>query len=81
MRISLVQPNYSYEKNFWLPYSVACVYSYAKNIHTEINLNQIIFRRQKIKSILPNFKHDDVVMFSNYMWNWKYNLKLAESIK
>lgn len=80
MKISLVQPNYSFNKNYWLPYSVACVYAYAKTLNPFLELNNLIFRRQNIAQITPMFS-DDIVLFSNYMWNWEYNLKLAKSIK
>ena len=80
MKISLVQPNYSFNKNYWLPYSVACIYAYAKALNPFLELNNLIFRRQNIAQITPTFS-DDMVLFSNYMWNWEYNLKLAKSIK
>lgn len=81
MNISLVQPNYSFNNNYWLPYSVASVYAYAKSHYSFLSLNQIIFRREKVSRITPHFSQDTMVLFSNYMWNWEYNLKLAKSIK
>ena len=86
--ISLVQPNFaqgsqSY-KSYWLPHSIACVYvytAYSAEFSNTYSLNQIIFKRDKISSTALMLAGDDVVLFSNYMWNWEYNKCLAQSIK
>lgn len=86
--VSLVQPNFrNGGKSFagyWIPYSVGCVYSYASQ-HQEfkdlLNLNHVIFRREPIQQAVDRMKGDDIVLFSNYMWNWEYNKALAYQLK
>jgi len=86
--ISLVQPNFaqgsqSY-KSYWLPHSIACVYvytAYSSEFEGVYKLNQIVFKRDSIGSTALALAGDDVVLFSNYMWNWEYNKSLAHSIK
>ena len=86
--ISLVQPNFSQGshtyKSYWLPHSIACVYTYTAydpDYRDIYSLNQLIYKRSAIDSTSLMCAGDDVVLFSNYMWNWQYNLTLAQQIK
>lgn len=87
-RVSLVQPNFAQGadtyKSYWLPHSIACVYAYTaydENFSDLFELNRIIFRRENIESASLSMLSDDIVLFSNYIWNWEYNKKLAKKIK
>jgi len=58
------------------------VYSaYSDEFKDLFELNQIVFRRENIDSISLSMATDDIILFSNYMWNWEYNKCLAERIK
>ena len=87
-KLLLVQPNFKIGigslQGYWLPYSVGCLWSYAKqfNFVTEnFELVDIIFRRERIETLVARLDHLDVCFLSCYMWNWEYNKALAQSIK
>lgn len=85
--VSLVQPNFRTGGNsfagYWLPYSIGCVYSYSAfgDFQDQLELNQIIFRRENTVTASDNMVGDDIVLFSNFMWNWEYNKELAKELK
>ena len=88
MKISLVQPNFrqggSAFSGYWLPYSVGCVYSYSAQtpeFKDKLELNKLVFRREKIEWASDDMAGDDIVLFSCYMWNWEYNKALAKLLK
>ena len=88
MKLSLVQPNFrqggSAFSGYWLPYSVGCVYSYSAQspeFKDKLELNKVIFRREKIEWASDDMLDDDIVLFSCYMWNWEYNKALAKLLK
>lgn len=87
-QVVLVQPNFKFGvgslEGYWLPYSVGCLWSYAKQfdwVEQTYSVADIVFRREPIDKFV--LKHDsiDVAFFSCYMWNWEYNKKLAQAIK
>ena len=87
-RILLVQPNFKIGigslQGYWLPYSVGCLWSYAKQfdfVNENFELVDIIFRRERIDNLVARLDHLDVCFLSCYMWNWEYNKALAQSIK
>ena len=87
-KISLVQPNFaqgsSTYNSYWLPHSIACVYvysAYSEQFKDLFELNRLIYRRENIDTASLQMANDDVILFSNYMWNWEYNKTLAERIK
>ena len=85
--VSLVQPNFRTGGNsfagYWLPYSVGCVYSYSAfgDFKDQLEINQVIFRREHTDTASDNMIGDDIVLFSNFMWNWEYNKDLAKQLK
>ena len=88
MKISLVQPNFrqggSAFSGYWLPYSIGCVYSYSAQtpeFKDKLELNKLVFRREKIEWASDDMAQDDIVLFSCYMWNWEYNKALAKLLK
>ena len=87
-KCSLVQPNFAQGNNsyfsYWLPHSLACVYvytAYAEGYRDQFELNQIVYKRESIATLLPKMAEDNIVLFSNYMWNWEYNKRLARALK
>jgi putative methyltransferase len=72
------------EKNYWLPYSAGCIWSYAaqfKDISDNFELKEIIFKREKQQAILDRLENPDICGFSCYSWNHQYCVTLAEKIK
>lgn len=86
--ILFVQPNFTVGtdliKEHWLPYSVGLLWSYAskfKTIQDNFTVQDILFKRDPINSVITKITEPDIVCFSNYMWNWEYNKVLAKTIK
>lgn len=84
----LFQPQYavelSRETNYWLPYSAACLWSYASQFNDIVqnwNLVGLAFRRDPIDTVLDAMHEPDVCGFSCYLWNENYCLELARRIK
>lgn len=86
--ISFVQPNFQQgpkEFNaYYLPYSAGVILSYAMGslaIVENWSVDQLIWRRDPIDSIAPKLASNDIVAFSTYVWNHRYNYALAKRIK
>lgn len=88
--VYLFQPQYSATINgrrqYWLPYSVGCLWSYASqypDITNNYKLCGLIFRRENLDLLFEKFdKHPPGVCgFSVYAWNEQYCLYIAEAIK
>lgn len=82
--VYLGQINNSYGNNAFLPYSVGLLWSYASQI-PEINqsytLADLLFLRQPIQVTLSRIDEPDILALSCYIWNWNYNLQLAQAVK
>ena len=77
INVSIVQPNFRQGGNsfmgYWLHYSSGCVFSYSKEtpeFKDILHLNQLVFRREEIQSVVNKVANDHIVMFSCYMGNW-----------
>ncbi len=86
--VYLLQPQYSVdyrkEKNYWLPYSAACVWSYCQqfdDVRQSFRLADIVFKREDQEQLLNRLHNPRVCGFSCYQWNRNYNLSLAKKIK
>ena len=86
--ISFVQPNFQQgpkEFNaYYLPYSAGVILSYAfgfEHIKNTWKIDQLIWRREPIEEAAARLQHNDIVAFSTYVWNHRYNYKLAQRIK
>ena len=86
--ISFVQPNFQQgpkEFNaYYLPYSAGVILSYAmgfEHIRETWAIDQLIWRRDDIEELAPRLAKNDIVAFSTYVWNHRYNYKLARRIK
>ena len=86
--ISFVQPNFQQgpkEFNaYYLPYSAGVILSYAmgfEHIRNAWAVDQLIWRREPIEELAPRLAQNDIVAFSTYVWNHRYNYKLARRIK
>ena len=86
--ISFVQPNFQQgpkEFNaYYLPYSAGVILSYAfgfEHIKNAWEIDELIWRREPIEDAAARLQHNDIVAFSAYVWNHRYNYKLARRIK
>lgn len=86
--VYFVQPQYSVSvrdtKNYWMPYSVACLWSYClefKDITDRYKLGDIIFKRENPEELVNRLEDPAVCAFSTYNWNQQYNLNLAKLVK
>ena len=87
-KVLLVQPNFKIGvgslQGYWLPYSVGCLWSYAKQydfVNENFELADIVFRRENIDKLLERIGKIDLCFLSCYMWTWEYNKALAQEIK
>ena len=86
--ISFVQPNFQQgpkEFNaYYLPYSAGVVLSYAlsfEHINSKWEIDQLIWRRDPIEDLATKLAKNNIVAFSTYVWNHRYNYALARHIK
>ena len=87
-KVSFVNPNFQQgpkEFNaYYLPYSVAVLWSYAiqfESINNNFTLGDIIWKRELIEDAVNRLKDSDIVGFSTYVWNHNYNKVLARELK
>ncbi len=82
--VQLVQVNYRYGSNVFVPYSVGSLQAYAETI-PEIKKNfrfqEPLFLREDPISVVRKMKNPSVVGFSCYLWNWEYNTALAKVMR
>jgi len=86
--ISFVQPNFQQgpkEFNaYYLPYSAGVILSYAlsfEHINSKWKVDQLIWRRDPIEDLAIKLAKNNIVAFSTYVWNHRYNYALARRIK
>lgn len=86
--IYMVQPSSTYSgvnfKAAYLPYASGLLIANAftnDTVKSNYNFKRFIFVREKIENALNSLEKPAIVGFSNYVWNTKYNLTLAEKIK
>lgn len=68
----------------YLPFSVGCIWAFANQydeIKNNFELRDVVWRRDRHKDVLEKIIDPDIVGFSCYVWNHKWNLVLAEKIK
>jgi radical SAM superfamily enzyme YgiQ (UPF0313 family) len=87
-KISFVQPNFQQgpkEFNaYYLPYSAGVILSYAfasEKVKENWELDHLIWRREPIEELALKLSASDLVAFSTYVWNHRYNYKLAHLVK
>lgn len=88
-KIAWVQPNFQQgpkELNaYYLPYSAGVIWAYS--FHDPVLRNQFevtdwIWRREAVEPIAERLAaNNDIVAFSTYVWNHRYNYELARQIK
>ena len=79
-----VQPNTLLGNSIYFPYAVGVLASYAlqfEDINQSYELAGIIFKEDSQEQVFDCVKDPFIVGFSNYFWNYKYNLDTAKTIK
>ncbi len=86
--ILLVQPNFRQGgdnfDSYWLPYSIACLWSYASQydwVKNNFSVADIIFKRENPQSLVQRVSDVDLAFFSSYMWNWEWTKHLSQQLK
>jgi len=87
-KISFVQPNFQQgpkEFNaYYLPYSAGVILSYAlasEKVNSAWEVDHLVWRRAPVEELAVKLSTSDVVAFSTYVWNHRYNYKLARLVK
>lgn len=86
--VYLFQPQYSVEvrkeENYWLPYSVGCLWSYCSqfdDITDNYQLQRLIFKREDPDELVAGLDNPFLCAFSCFIWNEQYNLHIAQKVK
>ncbi len=87
-QVCLFQPGVSHGRGafegYYLPYSVGCLWSYVSanpKIAGAYALAELVFRRERHADVVARLDRPDVAGFSGYIWNWRWNLRMAQLIK
>lgn len=83
-KIYFIQPNTMLGNSIYFPYAVGVLSSYAlqfDDINSSYELSGIIFKEDSTEEVLSVVKDPYIVGFSNYFWNYQYNLEQAKAIK
>ncbi len=84
MKIYFVQTGCVFNNEHFLPYAVGVLAAYCfadEKINSCYELSDIIYKCDDFSSTVEKIAEPSVIAFSNYMWNYKFNLRLAEEIK
>jgi len=83
VRIGLVQINNSFSGQNYLPYSIACLQSYAERRLPpgKFSFLPMIYKRIPVSEIVDRLNAADIVGFSTYVWNAQISLEAARRIK
>lgn len=82
--IYFIQPNTLLGNSIYYPYAVGVLSSYAlqfEDISSKYELAGIIFKEDSAAEVMSAINDPAIVGFSNYFWNYEYNLQQAENIK
>jgi radical SAM superfamily enzyme YgiQ (UPF0313 family) len=87
-KLAWVQPNFQQgpkEFNaYYLPYSAGVVWSYSladPEIRERFEVTEWIWRREPVVETAERLAKNDIVAFSTYVWNHRYNYEIARQIK
>lgn len=87
-RLAFVQPNFQQgpqELNaYYLPYSAGVILARIWNepaVREQWQQGNIIWRRDPLESTAQDLAQHDLIAFSTYVWNHRYNYALARRIK
>ncbi len=83
-KIYFFQPNTLLGNSVYFPYAVGVLSSYAlqfEDINSKYELAGIVFKEDTTEEVMAAIENPAVVGFSNYFWNYSYNLEQAKNIK
>jgi radical SAM superfamily enzyme YgiQ (UPF0313 family) len=87
-KLAWVQPNFQQgpkEFNaYYLPYSAGVVWSYSLAdpwIRERFEVTEWVWRREVVAETAERLAQNDIVAFSTYVWNHRYNYEVARQIK
>jgi len=82
--VALVQVNYRFGNNVFLPHSAGLIRAYCESI-PEIADNfqflDFVYLREDPTEVAQRLETPEVIGISCYMWNWEWSKKLAEQVK
>ena len=88
LNLYLCQPNFRFgiagKTGYWIPYSIGCLWSYASqfdDIKENVELKDIVFRRENVDTLVDRLEDPDIIAFSCYMWNWEWSKAVAQRVK
>jgi radical SAM superfamily enzyme YgiQ (UPF0313 family) len=84
VRVGLVQINNGFSGQNYLPYSVACLQSYAAahaRQPARYRFEPLIYKRMPIRDVVAQLSGAEVVGFSTYVWNEQISLACARRLK
>jgi radical SAM superfamily enzyme YgiQ (UPF0313 family) len=84
VKVGLVQINNSFSGQNYLPYSVACLQSYAKTHASRpdrYQFQRMIYKRMPIREVVAQLAEADIAAFSTYVWNEQISLACARQLK
>ncbi|MBR0414280.1 MAG: radical SAM protein [Clostridia bacterium] len=82
--IYFVQPNSMLGGSIYFPYAVGVIAAYCFSfpaIKEQYRLGGIVFKEDAPEDVFKHLDNPYFVAFSNYFWNYRYNLDLAQQIK
>ena len=83
-KLYFIQTGCVFNDEHFLPYAAGIIAAYAlqnKIIEEAYELVDIIYKCDNFEETLANIEESSVLAFSNYMWNFEFNLKLAKELK
>ncbi len=83
-RVQLVQVNYAYGRNVFLPYSVGLIQAYAisqPDIAGHYEFLEPLYLRRPVDEVVETMLEPAVLGLSCYIWNWEYCKALGEVVK
>lgn len=87
-KIAWVQPNFQQgpkEFNaYYLPYSAGVIWAYSLSdpaISDRFEVTEWLWRREAVEETAQRLAQNDIVAFSTYVWNHRYNYAVASRIK
>jgi radical SAM superfamily enzyme YgiQ (UPF0313 family) len=83
VQIGLVQINNSFSGQNYLPYSIACLQSYAESRLPpgRFTFLPMIYKRIPVSEIVDRLESAEIIGFSTYVWNARISLEAARRVK
>ena len=84
VRVSLIQVNFTYGPNAYLPYSVGLLQAAVQQepaLSPYVQFDPLQFIRDPIRESAERARGADIIGLSAYIWNWEYVKALAARIK